>query len=464
MGLLRKKESNIDMLNGNLNKDLFRFALPLAATSLLQMLFNSADVAIVGKFAGDSALAAVGANTPIITLLVNLFVGMSVGANVVIAKFLGMKNEKNANVAAHTAVVIAFLSGIILLVIGELFAGQIAQIMCVADEIKDMTVLYMRVYFIGMPVIMLYNFAAAIFRSKGETRLPLVVLTIAGLINVGLNFFFVLVLKMTVDGVALGTVISNAISAIVLLYVLFRKEDVLKLSFRKMKINKVICLQIMKVGIPSGLQGAVFSVSNIFVQSSVNSLGTIATAANTTGLYFQMFSYSFANAFGQAAITFSGQNFGAGNYERCRVVTRKCLLFGIATSWFLGIIFSVFPTFFGSIYTDSAETLALIAKQMKIVVFFEFLNCTDDVISGVLRVYGKVIVPTLVYIVSICGTRILWVNTVFLIPSMHNFPGVSMTYPVSWIITNIAILIAYFIVIKKMPEMKRKDKKLLNAG
>ena len=451
--MLTKKKSRVEMLSGNLFINLCKFSLPLAAASLLQLLFSSADLVVVGQYAGSDALAAVGANSPVINLLVNLFVGLSTGSNVVISKYIGMENHDGANKAAHTSIVISILSGIFLMIIGVALADPIMALMNVPETIEGMAAEYLRIYFLGMPFIMLYNFASSIFRSKGDTKTPLIVLFIAGLINVGLNFFFVLSLGMDVDGVAIATVLSNVVSSVTLVVILFRSNDMLKLSMKKMRINKNILIQIVKIGVPSGLQGAVFSVSNILIQTATNGLGSTAVAASTTAGYYEMYSYCFANAFGQAAVTFSGQNFGAGNLQRCRQVTRWSLFLGCASSFIAGFIFAMLPNFFAGIYTTDAAVIELVAERLRIVVIVEFLNTFDDVFAGVLRVYGRTLLPTILYIGSICGVRIFWIYAIFVLPGMHTLTGLSYAYPVSWIVTSLLIMSAYFLSIRKMPGM-----------
>ena len=451
-----KKKTQVDMLNGNLFINLCKFSLPLAAASLLQLLFSSADLVIVGQYASSDALAAVGANSPVINLLVNLFVGLSTGSNVVISKYIGMGNKEGANKAAHTSIVISVLSGIFLMLIGVLLTTPIMHLMNVPSDIEEMAAQYLRIYFFGMPFIMLYNFAASIFRSKGDTKTPLVVLFIAGLINVGLNFFFVLVLNMDVDGVAIATVISNVVSSVILVVILFRANDMLKLDMKKMRINGNILLQIVKIGVPSGLQGAVFSISNILIQTATNGLGATAVAASTTAGYYEMYTYCFANAFGQAAVTFSGQNFGAGNMQRCRQVARWSLFLGCASSFIVAFVFAMLPNFFAGIYTTDTAVIELVAERLRIVIFLEFLNTFDDVLAGVMRVYGRTLTPTILYIGTICGVRIFWIYVVFVLPSFHSLAGLSYAYPVSWIITSIVITTAYLLVVRKLPGMKKE--------
>jgi len=442
------RSKQMDMLHGSLWKKIILFALPIAFTNLLQQLFNSADVAVVGQFAGSEALAAVGANAPVITLIVNVFFGLSIGTNVIIADYIGRNNKEGIKQAVHTSILVALISGLIIMGVGMTLAPLLLELIAVPENIIGMAVVYLRIYFAGMPFIMLYYFETAIFRSMGDTRTPLFILLVAGVINVGLNLFFVAILKMDVDGVAIATVISNVVSSIILFVILHRRNDDFKVRFSDLKINGRIHQRMIKIGVPAGLQGAVFSVSNVIIQSAVNSLGSVAVAASTASSYFEMYSYCFANAFGHAATTFVGQNYGAGILPRCRQSSRICIILGIATSGFLGAIFAIFASPFGSIYTSDAEVLALIVIRLHIIVVFEWMNTIDDVLVGTLRVYGRTVMPTIIYVISICGVRIAWVYSIFRM--WHEYNVLSWVYPVSWLVANIAVVTAYFLVIRKL--------------
>ncbi len=316
-------KQTMKMTEGSLADKIFFFALPLAASSILQQLFNSADVAVVGNFAGSNALGAVGANGSVINLLVNTFVGISIGSNVVIATLIGQNKEKKAKQAVHTSMLFAVILGVILMAFGLLIAPQLLRLMATPSNILSLAVLYLRIYFLGVPFIVLYNFEAAILRSRGETRLPLIALSIAGVINVILNLVFVVGLGMSVDGVAYATVISNIFSSLFLLIYLTHDTTITHFTFKQCHIHKDLLLHILKIGIPSGMQGALFSISNVIIQSQLNQFGSYAIAGSAAALNFEILSYYFFEGFGQAAITFVGQNYGAGKMDRCHQVLKQ---------------------------------------------------------------------------------------------------------------------------------------------
>ena len=310
----------IDMIHGTIWNKLLCYALPLAATGILQQLFNAADVAVVGQFVGPEAMAAVGANSSLIGLIINLFVGISLGTNVIIANAIGQKNYDIVHKAVHTSVIIAVIGGFVVLICGEIFAGNILALMKVPDKVLPMAVLYLRVYLIGEPVILLYDFESAIMRGVGNTRTPLIALAISGCINVVLNLFFVIVIGMTVDGVATATVISNVISSMFLLYSLIKSKSEICIRRKELKIDCSILKKIMRIGIPAGVQGGVFSFANIVIQTAINGLGTIVMAASSAAYNIEIFAYDVLNSFSQACTTFVGQNHGAGNEKRCRKI------------------------------------------------------------------------------------------------------------------------------------------------
>jgi len=442
------KSRQVDMIHGSLWKKIIIFAIPIALTNLVQQLFNSADVAVVGRFAGSDAIAAVGANAPVINLIVNLFFGLSVGANVFVAENLGRGEKETVNKAAHTSVLVALISGLIITAVGVTLAPAMLKLIAVPENVIDMAVTYLRIYFAGMPFIMLYYFENAIFRSMGDTRTPLIVLVISGVINIGLNFMFVAGFGMDVDGVAIATVISNVISAVVLFIMLCRRDDEFKLEFGRFRIHGFILKKLIAIGIPAGLQGAVFSISNVVVQSAINSLGSNAVAATTTSVYFEMYSYCFANAFGHAATTFAGQNWGAGDFARCRKATRICLILGIASSGLAGGLFALFAGPSASIYTTSTAVIELAVIRMHTVTALMWLNTTDDVLVASLRVYGRTIMPTVIYMVSICGVRLAWIYTVF--QAHRDMWTISVIYPISWMVANVLLIAAYLIVLRNM--------------
>lgn len=435
------------ILQGNLWKAILLFALPIAAGNMLQQLFNTADVAIVGKFAGKEALAAVGSNGPIINLLLNLFIGISVGANVVIARYIGEGSHDRVSRASHTAVVVSVVSGVIVMLLGLILARPMLVMMNSPEDVIDLATLYLRIYFCGMPFMMLYNFSAAILRSRGDTKRPLICLALSGVINVILNLIFVILFNMSVAGVALATVISNVVSAALVFWFLTQEKGDLKIEWQKLKIDKRILGEFARIGIPSGLQGAVFSASNIFVQSSLNSLGSDFMAGSSAALNFEFYVYHLMSGFSQATVTFTGQNYGAGNYRRCRSVAKWCLFLGISLGSVLVTGMMLFRGKMVYIFTDEALVATIAIQRMMYILPFIMVNSASDILSGSMRGVGHSMVPALITIAGVCGVRLIWIYTVF--AQFKTFDILMMIYPVSWIITAVGIIAAYFVIRKK---------------
>ncbi len=440
-----KKDRGI--LTGSLWKAILIFALPIAAGNMLQQLFNTADVAIVGKFAGKEALAAVGSNGPIINLLLNLFIGISVGANVVIARYIGEGNNERVSKASHTAVVVSVVSGVIVMLLGLILARPMLVMMNSPEDVIDLATLYLRIYFCGMPFMMLYNFSAAILRSRGDTKRPLVCLAVSGVINVILNLVFVIFLKMSVAGVALATVIANAVSSALVFWFLTKEKGALKIEWSKLRIDKNILKEFARIGIPSGLQGAVFSASNLFVQSSLNSLGSNYMAGSSAALNFEFYVYHLMSGFSQATVTFTGQNYGAGNYRRCRSVAKWNLFLGIAFGSVLVTGMMLLRGEMVYIFTDEALVAEIATIRMMYILPFIMLNSASDILSGSMRGVGHSLVPAMITIGGVCGVRLIWIYTVF--AKVKTFEILMMIYPVSWAITAVGIIGAYFVVRKK---------------
>lgn len=434
-------KQTMKMTEGSLADKIFFFALPLAASSILQQLFNSADVAVVGNFAGSNALGAVGANGSVINLLVNTFVGISIGSNVVIATLIGQNKEKKAKQAVHTSMLFAVILGVILMAFGLLIAPQLLRLMATPSNILSLAVLYLRIYFLGVPFIVLYNFEAAILRSRGETRLPIIALSIAGVINVILNLVFVVGLGMSVDGVAYATVISNIFSSLFLLIYLTHDTTITHFTFKQCHIHKDLLLHILKIGIPSGMQGALFSISNVIIQSQLNQFGSYAIAGSAAALNFEILSYYFFEGFGQAAITFVGQNYGAGKMDRCHQVLKYCSMEASVVTIVSTILFVAFARPLASIFSSDPHVLDYAVRRMYILITFEILNMSIEILSGAMRGFGYAIVPTLVAVFGICVSRIIWVFTIA--KMIHSYEVLLYCYPVSWLLTSIASLIAY---------------------
>ena len=439
-------KTNMDMLNGPLGRKILRFAVPLAATSILQQLFNAADIAVVGQFAGDKALAAVGANTFVINMLINLFVGISVGVNVVVANSIGAQSYRAITRSVHTSVIVSFISGILLSFIGVFFARPILSAISTPADVLDLAVRYLQVYFAGIPFVMLYNFVAAILRGKGDTKRPLYVLLATGAINVLLNVLFVAGFGMSVTGVALATVIANALSAGTLFYFLLHEVGPFKLEFWKLKITPVFLGRIMRVGLPAGLQGVVFSFSNVCLQSAINSLGSATVAASAAALTYEFIVYYWLNSFSHACVTFVGQNYGAKNLERCRRAVRWTILLATTSTFALSMLCCYFAKPLLSLYTSDPEIIATGSIRMYVVVGVLFINVFLDVFSGALRGMGQSLAPALTCVVGVCGIRILWV--IFVFPMYQNFTSLMVVYPISWVATIMVLAGIYIYRVK----------------
>lgn len=434
----------MDMLNGSILDKLLLFALPLAASSMLQLLFNSADVAVVGRFAGSKALAAVGSNGSVISLLINLFVGLSVGANVVIASLIGRKEEEKISDAVHTTISVALISGIILIFLGYFVAKPILTFMETPEDVLDLAILYLRLYFMGMPFTMVYNFGSAILRSKGDTKRPLYCLCASGMINVLLNLLFVIVFDMSVAGVALATVISNGVSASVIIYILAHEEGPFKLHFKKLIPRKEFTIKMIKIGAPAGIQGMVFSLSNVCIQTAINSFGSNAVAGSAAAINFEYFAYFVINAFSQTVVTFTSQNYGAGKFDRCKKVMHLSLVAGIVSSALLCVIFVAFRSVFIRIYTVDDEVIKFALIRMVYVLSFEFLPTIYEISGAGLRGMGYSMTPAVITILGSCVLRFVWVYTVF--AKWRSFVVLVCAYPMTWIVTGLAMILAYYII------------------
>lgn len=436
----------IDMTHGSLWDKILMIALPLAASGILQQLFNAADVAVVGQFVGKEAMAAVGANAPVVNILITMFTGISLGANVVISRYTGRKDKENAENAAHTAILVAVISGFFILVLGQCIARITLEMMSVPDDCLDMAVLYLRVYLCGMPVIFLYNFEAAIFQSQGDTKTPLMCLIISGIVNVILNLFFVIVIGMTVNGVALATVISNGISSMLLFAFLLKGKTPLTIEKQRFRIHADLLKEMLQIGLPAGLQGMVFSISNILIQSAVNSLGTDVVAGSSAAGNLEIIGYFVVNSFSQACTTIIGQNFGANQPERCH----KTLIISLVESWIVGGTVSFLIIIFGKqllrLFNSDPNVIAFGYQRLFWILSFEVINGTIDIISGAMRGYGESLTPALIALVCICGVRIVYIFTYF--ASHRSFTTLMLAYPISWIITVIVISAAYLIMRK----------------
>ena len=431
------------MVNGSLWDKIPQFALPVAATAILEQLFNASDIAVVGNFSGAAstvAVAAVGANSFIISLVVNFFIGIALGANVVIANAIGRQDEDAVHRAVHTAVVLAVLGGVLVTVPGELAAGAVLRLLNVPDEVFPYALLYLRIYLLGVPVILLYNFEAAIFRSAGDTKVPLQALAFSGVLNVALNLFFVIALHMTVNGVATATVLSNAVSSGLLFVRLQRSDKSIRLDCRDLRIDRSSLKKILQIGFPAGIQSAVFSVSNIVIQSAINSLGTVVMAASSAAFNIEVVAYDVLNSFSQACTTFVGQNYGAGKLRRCRKTLLLCLLEDAAASGLAIALVLGSGRFLLSIFNRDPEVISIGYTRLTIVFTAYFFSMLYEVMSGYLRGFGISLVPALLTMLGVCGVRILWITAVF--PQHRTFKTIMLAYPLSLSATAVLLLIA----------------------
>lgn len=431
------------MLNGPIWNKLPQFALPVAATAILGQLFNAADVAVVGNFTGAEktvAVAAVGANSAVIGLIINLFIGIALGCNVVIAHAIGRGDRDAVHRAVHTSVVVAVIGGIIVGLLGQLIAAPLLGMLNVPDEVFPLALLYLRIYLVGLPVILLYNFEAAIFRSVGETRVPLVALTISGILNVVLNLFFVAVLNMSVSGVAIATVISNVVSSVILFVKLRRTELDIHLDLKKLRIDLPILRRILAIGLPAGVQSSLFSVSNIVIQSAINSLGTVVMAASSAAFNIEILTFDILDAFSQACTTFVGQNYGAGKIDRCKKTLRLCMLEGLAALVAAIAILLFFGKPLLSIFNNDPEVVETGYIRLMYVMFSHIFNLLYNVMSGYLRGFSISLAPAILTMLGVCGVRIAWIHYVF--PLSPTFKTIMIAYPVSLGITALMIFAA----------------------
>ena len=442
-----KREKALNMLSGSMWDKILLYALPVAATGILGQLFNASDIAVVGNFApGDtvSAVAAVGANGPVIGLVLNLFIGIALGANVVIANAIGRGDHETVSRAVHTSIVASVLGGLLITIFGELFAVSVLEMLNVPEEVLPLAAKYMRIYLLGMPVILLYNFESAIFRSAGDTKTPLAALAISGVLNVLLNLFFVIVMRMTVEGVAIATVTANAISSALLMRKLIKSELLVKIELKKLKISWPILGRILKIGVPAGIQGAVFSLSNIVIQSAINSLGKIVMAASSAAFNIEIMAYYILNSFGQACTTFVGQNYGAAQIDRCRKAFKLCLIEGaIATACAVGITL-VSGKFLLSLFNNDPEVIRLGFIRLKFIFASYIFSTFYDGMSGYLRGFGISLTPALLTMLGVCGIRVLWVATVF--PKNPCFETIMQVYPISLAVNAVLIFTALMII------------------
>ena len=443
-----RKSYEIDMTRGPLLSRLLLFALPLICSGILQLLFNAADIVVVGRFAGSHAMAAVGATSSLISLLVNFFIGISVGANVLVARFCGANDFDDAQETVQTALITAVAGGVILVVAGVCLARPMLEWMATPPEVLDQAVLYMRIYFIGMPATMLYNFGAAILRAVGDTRRPLYFLLLSGVVNVICNLFFVIVLGMGVAGVATATVIAQVISATLIVLCLMRVDGMCNVNLKRMHFHGDKFARIMQVGLPAGLQSVIFNISNVLIQSSINSFGAIVVAGNTAASNIEGFVYTSMNALYQTSLSFTSQNLGAKKYHRIDKVLVRCLIMVILIGVVMGNGVHLLGQSLLGIYSTDAEVISYGMMRLGVVSVTYFLCGMMDVVAGSVRGLGYSILPMLVSLAGACLFRIIWIFTIF--QWQHTLFSLYVSYPISWALTICAHLVCYFVVRRRV--------------
>ena len=451
LSFLKKKEHGgryeIDMTNGPLFGKIVTFAVPLALSGVLQLLFNAADMVVAGRFAGPQALAAVGSTGALINLIINLFIGLSVGVNVLVARYFGSGQQKDLSETAHTAILTSLVSGVALIFIGFVLSRPLLTLMGTPEDVIDHSVLYMRIYFAGMPVIMLYNFGGAVLRAVGDTRRPLYFLTIAGVVNVCMNLFFVIVLKMGVAGVATATVLSQCISAGLVLRCLVKSDAAYRVDLKQLRIVKGTLIQMMKIGITAGIQGATFSISNVLIQSTINSFGSVAMAGATASSNLEGFLFTVVDAFTQAAQSFTSQNYGAKKPERISRVYHICLAAAAAVTVLMGGGAYLAGRSLLGLYTTEAQVVEYGMRRMLITMVPYCTIVLMNVTVGVLRGLGSSILPMMMSIGGTCGLRILWIYTI--LPLNPTWEMLFLSYPITWLVTGVLQYICYLVIRKR---------------
>ena len=448
----KKKDYKMDMCTGPVLKKMLIFTIPLMFSSILQLLFNAADIVVVGKFAGDNSLAAVGSNSALIGLVTNLFLGLSIGSNVLTAKYYGAKKDRHLRRTVHTSMLLSIISGVLLTFVGVIGARQILIWMQTPEEVLDLAAKYLRIYFLGMTATMVYNFGSAILRAVGDTRRPLYYLFYAGIINVVLNLIFVIGLKMDVEGVALATVISQTISAVCIIVCLIREKGSIHLELKELHINKVIFIEILRIGLPAGFQGILFSLSNVIIQSSVNSFGSVVMAGNSAAANVEQFVYFAMNSFHQAAISFTSQNYGAGNTKRIYKILRSSLICVTVVGLVLGNLEVIFGESLLKIYSSSNDVIEAGIVRLGLVARTYALCGIMDVMVGMIRGIGYSVMPMIVSLMGACVFRLVWIATIFRMERFHTVQVVYASYPISWVITISVHIVCFIWAMKKVKE------------
>lgn len=438
----------VDMLHGGLAKKIFVFSLPLIASGILQQSFNAVDVAVIGHYSSKQAMAAVGSNGVIISILVNLFLGIAVGANVVIANYIGQRHAERVRKSISTVSVIALVSGVMLLVLGMSLARTILEWISTPDDVIELAVKYLRIYFLGMPFMMIYNFGSAILRSVGDTKRPFYVLVVATCVNALLDWLLVLRFGMDVDGVAVATVIANMVNAMIIVCILKREPDPFTLNLKSMAVERSDLKRMLQIGVPAGLQGMVFSIANFFIQSSINKFGADAMAGSAAALTYEAYCYYIVSAFCAATIAFTSQNFGAGKHDRCKRVVRICMLMSIVACGLANFIIIWQDKLFLGVFTSNPDVMHYASMRLHCVLAFQSIASTYEISGAYMRGLGYSMTPMLLTIFGTCILRLLWV---YMVNSRYNdFEVLLSIYPISWAVTGTAVGTAAWMVQRKV--------------
>ena len=455
-----KTKYEIDMSEGSLLPKLIRFAVPVMLSGILQLAFNAADLVVVGRFAGENSLAAVGSNTALISLIINVLLGLVTGTSVIVARYYGAKDEDNLRCTVSTSMLIALVGGIIFALIGIFLAEPLLTLMGTPEEVLPLAAVYLRIYFAGLPVLELYNFSSAVLRAVGDTKRPLYYLSLAGVINVGLNLLFVIVFKMDVAGVGLATVMSQCVSCFLTVLSLCRSKGIYRLDVKRLKFSALAFKQIIRIGLPAGIQGSMFSVSNVIIQSSINSFGAMVMAGNSAAVSVESFVFTSLDAINQASIASVSQNMGARRYDRTKKAVLYCLLMELVVGGVLGWTLILFRYPLVGIYTSEPEALAAASVRITTIGIIYFTNGMQHMMGGVMRSHGYSILPTIVTFLGVCGFRIFWIFTIF--AANRTTQVLFMSYPISWVITLAAHSIFYLVLRKRA--WARNEERLAGAG
>lgn len=441
------KNKTLDMTTGSLMPKIIRFTIPLALTGLLQLVYNAADMMVVGRYAGSIYLAAVGATSMLVNLTVNLFIGISTGSGVVVAKRIGAGDKDAVHRAVHTTMLLSLISGTFVMTVGMLLSPQFLRWMGTPDDIIGLSTTYLRIYFAGAPANMIYNFGAATLRAGGDSKRPFYFLTASGLINIALNLLFVIRFNMNVAGVAYATIISQYLSAICIVISLVTSSDSIKLSLNKLRLYKSELAEILKIGLPAGIQGSLFSISNVMIQSSINSFGSTVIAGNTASGNIDGIIYVCCNAVSQASMTFSSQNLGAKKYDRIGMVFRKCFLLSMIVCAFICTLFYIFRNMLLGIFTTDPRVVEAGAVRLTIFTLTYWLDAIMDLLTGQMRGLGKSLSPMAITLAGVVGIRTVWLFTIFRM--RHTLRCLYWSYPVSWVITVAALTVCYIYIYRK---------------